>query len=81
MHLPQANAVSDGLTLMPSGRSWLCKAMLCGGSAVEELPKEQPLTEAQVSGAQIVRVAIDTHHHFVRVCTIDTIVSFVLFLA
>lgn len=49
MHLPQANAVSDGLTILPPGRDWLFKALLCSGSDVDDLPDEQLLTEDQVN--------------------------------
>ena len=46
-HLPQANAVSDGLTLLPPGLSWLSRALLCSGTALEDLPSGHGLKEEQ----------------------------------
>lgn len=49
MWLPQGNAIADSLTLLPPGRQWLWKALVCTGKFKEgDLPEHVKLTEAQV---------------------------------
>lgn len=47
MHLPQSNAVSDGITLLPPGLSWMSRALLCAGAGLGDLPEGHGLKREQ----------------------------------
>ena len=53
MHLPHANAVSEGLTLLPPGQSWLSRALLCSGTPVEDLPQGHDLRSGQARAGSV----------------------------